>query len=186
VEFVISPPDIVRSSNQLWLLKSWMRLRRPGRLPALEGFLGEELVGIADNLLLMDVVDRDGKARYMIRFGGTRITEYFGCPSGGQGRFLDASRRCDGATKAVAPRPDQNICEKIQYRLPEISIAAGKVSTQAMAIFRIVDNCSPDPLAVIVPAMPDDRTCVVDTGSPKPSAAAMVAAAVISAQAPCA
>jgi len=51
-------------------------------------------------------------------------------------------------------------------------------------MLRIVDHCSPDPLAAMVPAMPEDSTWVVDTGSPYPSAAAMVAAAVISAQAP--
>jgi hypothetical protein len=65
-------------------------------------------------------------------------------------------------------------------------IAAGSVSTQAMAMLRIVALCSPDPLAAMVPAIPDESTCVVETGRPYPSAAAMVAAAVISAQAPCA
>ena len=65
-------------------------------------------------------------------------------------------------------------------------IAAGSVRTQANAMLRTVANCSPEPFAAIVPAMPDDKTCVVETGSPNPSAAAMVAAAVISAQAPCA
>jgi len=64
-------------------------------------------------------------------------------------------------------------------------IAAGSVRTQANAMLRTVANCSPEPFAAIVPAMPDDKTCVVETGSPNPSAAAMVAAAVISAQAPC-
>jgi hypothetical protein len=38
----------------------------------------------------------------------------------------------------------------------------------------------------MVPAMLEDRTCVVETGNPRTSAAPMVAAAVISAQAPCA
>ena len=66
----------------------------------------------------------------------------------------------------------------------EIIMAAGKVSTQASAMFRIVDICSPEPFAAMVPAMADESTCVVETGSPYPSAAAIVAAAVISAQAP--
>ncbi len=91
MEFVISPPDIVRSRNQLWLLKTWMRLRGSSRFPALDGFLGEELVGLSDNLLLTDAVSGAGATRYLIRFGGLRVTEYFGasCPAGGQGRFLD-------------------------------------------------------------------------------------------------
>jgi hypothetical protein len=63
-------------------------------------------------------------------------------------------------------------------------IAAGSVSTQARAMLRTVDHCIPEPLATIVPATPDDRTCVVDTGKPKPSAAPIVAAATIYAAAP--
>ena len=65
-------------------------------------------------------------------------------------------------------------------------MAAGRVSTHAIAMLRTVANCSPDPFAAMVPAMPEESTWVVDTGSPYPSAAAIVAAAVISAQAPCA
>jgi hypothetical protein len=63
-------------------------------------------------------------------------------------------------------------------------IAAGSVSTHAKAMLRTVASCSPEPFAAMVPAMPEDRTCVVETGKPRPSAAAIVAAAVISAQAP--
>ena len=63
-------------------------------------------------------------------------------------------------------------------------IAAGSVSTQAIAMLRIVDHCIPEPLATIVPATPDERTWVVDTGRPKPSAAPIVAAAISSAAAP--
>ena len=37
-------------------------------------------------------------------------------------------------------------------------IAAGKVSTQAITRLRIVDNCSPDRFAAIVPATPDEST----------------------------
>ena len=40
-------------------------------------------------------------------------------------------------------------------------IAAGSVSTQASAIERTVDHCIPEPLATIVPATPDESTCVV-------------------------
>jgi hypothetical protein len=50
------------------------------------------------------------------------------------------------------------------YRNPESIIAVGNVRTHAIAMFRIVDSWRPDPLAAIVPATPDDRTWVVDTG----------------------
>ena len=54
----------------------------------------------------------------------------------------------------------------MRYRQPDSVIAAGRVSTQAIAMLRIVDHCSPEPFAAIVPAMPDDSTWVVETGRP--------------------
>src|SRR5262249_51468287 len=72
-----------------------------------------------------------------------------------------------------------------QNNVPERTIAAGRVKTQANARLRTVPHCSPLRFAAIVPATPDESTCVVLTGSPKKSAAPMVAMAVISAAAPC-
>ena len=63
-------------------------------------------------------------------------------------------------------------------------MAQGSVKIQASAILRSVANWMPEPLASIVPATPDDRTWVVETGRPKPSAAPIVAMAMISAAAP--
>ncbi len=45
-------------------------------------------------------------------------------------------------------------------------MAAGNVSTHASAMLRTVDNCSPEPFADMVPAIPDDSTGVVVTGNP--------------------
>jgi len=45
-------------------------------------------------------------------------------------------------------------------------MAAGSVKTHAKAMLRTVESWSPDPFADIVPAIPDDSTCVVDTGKP--------------------
>ena len=42
--------------------------------------------------------------------------------------------------------------------MPEIRIAAGKVRTHAISRLRIVDICSPDRFAAIVPATPEDST----------------------------
>ena len=91
MEFAISPPDIVRSINQLWLLKYWMRLRGSSPLPGAEALDTAELAGISDNLLLTDVIVGPGRTQFLITSSGPRIAEYFGvsCPTGGQGRFLD-------------------------------------------------------------------------------------------------
>ena len=65
-------------------------------------------------------------------------------------------------------------------------MAAGSVNTHASSRFFTVDICKPERFAVIVPATPEDKTCVVLTGSPNQSAAPIVNIAVISAAAPCA
>ena len=54
----------------------------------------------------------------------------------------------------------------MKYRQPDRIIAIGSVSTQAIAMLRMVDHCNPDPFAAIVPAIPDESTWVVDTGRP--------------------
>ena len=89
MEFVLSPPDIVRSATQLWLLKRWMRLRGSGRLPPLDALAGAELAGLSGNLLSADVVNAAGATRFLVRSCGARIMEYVGVDCGGQGRFAD-------------------------------------------------------------------------------------------------
>ena len=59
-------------------------------------------------------------------------------------------------------------------------IGQGSVSIRAISRLRIADICNPGPFAAIVPATPENGTCVVDTGRPYMSVAAMVA------EAPCA
>jgi len=46
-------------------------------------------------------------------------------------------------------------------------IEAGSVKIHAISMFLTVDHCSPEPFAAIVPATPDDSTCVVETGNPR-------------------
>ena len=91
-----------------------------------------------------------------------------------------------GASNSGILPNHQNVLRNSQNNEPDNSIATGSVNTHASAKFRTVDHWMPEWLAAIVPAMPEESTCVVLTGSPKPSAAPMVAIAVISATAPCA
>lgn len=72
-----------------------------------------------------------------------------------------------------------------QNKVPERRIEAGRVNTHAMAKFLTVVHCSPERLAAIVPATPEDKTCVVLTGDPNASATPIVPLATSSAQATC-
>src|SRR5450830_166832 len=78
----------------------------------------------------------------------------------------------------------QNTCVNTQYSEPDSSMAAGRVSTQAMARLRRVAICRPERLAAMVPATPEESTWVVETGRPYMSAAPMVSMATTSAEAP--
>ncbi len=54
-----------------------------------------------------------------------------------------------------------------QNSVADSTMATGNVSTQSMIRLRTVAHCRPVPLAAMVPATPDDRTCVVLTGRPR-------------------
>ena len=68
------------------------------------------------------------------------------------------------------------------------SMETGRVNIHAMAMFLSVPPFKlPEPFdATIAPAIPLLKTCVVLTGKPKPVLSPIVAAATISAVAPCA
>jgi len=89
----------------------------------------------------------------------------------------------DSLGPQIRPEP-QNMFLNPQNRNPASIIEAGRVSSQAIARLRTVDHCNPEWFAAMVPAMPEDSTCVVLTGSPNQSAAPIVNIAVISAAAP--
>jgi hypothetical protein len=120
VEFVLSPPDVVRSIDQIWLLRNWMRLRGARPLPLLEDLTGEELVGISDNLLLTDVVRGEGSIRFLIRFCGMRVMEYFGvsCPTGGLDEYLDEVLPAGYRDAAVS-----SFLEAVAARAPVYTVA---------------------------------------------------------------
>ncbi len=55
--------------------------------------------------------------------------------------------------------------EASQNSVADRAMVAGKVRTQAIRMVLIVPPCRPLLFATIVPATPDDKICVVDTGS---------------------
>lgn len=71
-------------------------------------------------------------------------------------------------------------------RPPETTTVTGNVSIQAMKMLRMVFFCRflMPLLATMLPAMPDDNTCVVLTGRPNDVESPMVVAATNSEEAP--
>jgi hypothetical protein len=188
VEFVLSPPDIVRSTNQLWLLKSWIRSRGSRQLPAVEGLTADELAGISDNLLFTDVVRRDGAMRFLIRRGGPRITEFVGmsCPTGEQGRFLDevlppAYRDAALAAfhEAVAAREPVYTIADMRDRggrivhLERLLLPFGRDETAVDRVLVSIEAVSPEGTfeghnLMMAPSMPPAFAfcAIIDTGAP--------------------
>jgi hypothetical protein len=120
VEFVLSPPDIVRSANQLWLLKRWMRVRGSGALPPLDALTGPELASLSGNLLSADVVHAAGLTRFLVRSCGVRVMEYLGvdCPTSGQGRYIDEALPAAYRDAALS-----SFLETVAVRAPAYTIA---------------------------------------------------------------
>ena len=52
-----------------------------------------------------------------------------------------------------------------QNNVADSAMVAGKVNTQAIRMVLIVPPCRPLLFATMVPATPDDKMCVVETGS---------------------
>src|SRR5262245_11764665 len=75
---------------------------------------------------------------------------------------------CEDFVKTEPDRiPDQpRMRRRARNKTPESAIDAGRVRSQASAIFFTVLDWTPVPCATMVPAIPEDRMCVVLTGSP--------------------
>jgi hypothetical protein len=188
VEFVLSPPDIVRSADQLWLLQSWIRTRGSRQLPAIEGVPDGAPAGISDNLLFTDVVRRDGATRFLIRSGGRRVTEYFGvsCPNQGQGGFLDEVLPPAYRDAALSTFHEAVAAREPVYTIADLRDRAGRIvhierlllpfGRDGMAVDRIlasIEAVSPEGAfegrhLMTAPSMPPAFAfcAIIDTGSP--------------------
>jgi hypothetical protein len=86
MEFVQSRPDVIRSVRQRWLLHYWYRLRREQSVPSWQNLVAEELAKMADSLQFCDIINEDGRRRFLIRFRGGRIIQAYGDT---ESKFLD-------------------------------------------------------------------------------------------------
>jgi hypothetical protein len=126
---MVSTPDIVRSINQLGLLKSWMRARGARQLPGLEGLPAQELAGMSADLLFTDVVRREGTTQFRIGSSGERIAEYFGvdCPDRGQGRFLHEVLPLPYRPAALATFREAVAAREPVYTIADMRDRAGRI-----------------------------------------------------------
>ena len=74
---------------------------------------------------------------------------------------MEAPPRGRLADFVQARRGDQNRWRKSTKSPPDRMIAAGRVRTHAKMMLRTVAHCNPEPFAAMVPAIPEDSTCVV-------------------------
>ena len=70
----------------------------------------------------------------------------------------------EGRTFFCSTQNQARALEASQNSVADSAMVAGKVSTHAIRMVLIVPPCRPLLLATMVPATPDDRMCVVDTG----------------------
>jgi hypothetical protein len=82
-----------------------------------------------------------------------------GCFVGAGGSMGPLQRR------TLVRKTDGQMNWRMIQKMPAASMAAtGRVKIQARAMLRMVENWSPLPLAAMVPATPEERTWVVETG----------------------
>ena len=73
-----SPPDIVRSRNQRWLLDHWGSLRSHASLPIWRGLQADQIRIPFDHLAWTEVVKEATDTRFRIGFHGAQLAEAFG------------------------------------------------------------------------------------------------------------
>jgi hypothetical protein len=88
MEFIDSPPDVIRSDSQRWLLDHWNRMRADAPLPTWQCLETDELAARSADLSFTDVVLENGNVRFRIRFHGERIAVLYGLGNC-TGKFLD-------------------------------------------------------------------------------------------------
>jgi hypothetical protein len=88
MEFMRSPPDVVRSHNQRRLLDYWQSQRGRAALPFWRGLDASEIPISSDNLACTEVVHEGANVRFRISFHGAQLVEAFG-PVDCVGKFLD-------------------------------------------------------------------------------------------------
>ena len=88
MEFMRSPPDVVRSHNQRRLLDYWQSQRGRAALPFWRGLDASEIPIPSDNLACTEVVHEGTNVRFRISFHGAQLVEAFG-PVDCVGKFLD-------------------------------------------------------------------------------------------------
>jgi hypothetical protein len=87
MDFVSSRPDVVRSVNQRWLLQHWLSWRQDTHAPSWQKLDAQALTRMADTLAFLDVVESNGRQRFLVRFNGSRLCQAFGHDS--RDRFID-------------------------------------------------------------------------------------------------
>lgn len=117
MEFSSASPAIVKSIKQRELLNYWLRLyARHDSLPKFDDYRPERLAEECDDLVYMNVENRDGTPRFVIESDGTRMSNAYGTT--GRGRYLDEYL---GAKLAPAVIPIYQRC--VRLRLPMFTIS---------------------------------------------------------------
>jgi hypothetical protein len=92
------------------------------------------------------------------RSRSTGIVHARATPSCALSQLMPCRQDCAGGGRCKPAQASQNKWLNVQYSPADSAMATGRVSTHPMTMLRIVANCRPEPLAAMVPAMPDDST----------------------------
>jgi PAS domain. len=126
MQFPMARPDVVRAINQRWLLNIWGRHLHGHRVPRWQAVEAENLAALSDTLSFLDLIDRNGQTRFMVRFHGATISRVYGSADC-RGRYLDEMIPPTACADALLPYHRTVECGCPVYTIHDVTDSNGRL-----------------------------------------------------------
>jgi len=127
MEFMRSPPDVIRSSTQHWLIGHWQSLRGPAPLPAWQDLRPDTLAIPSDDLSLTKVLPGTDGERFQVIFHGSRVAELYGRRADCIGKCLDEILPASALPGALATYRHVVASQSPVYTVSDMRDSAGRI-----------------------------------------------------------
>ena len=126
MQFAAARPDVVRSINQRWLLKSWNWDKGAHRVPLWQALVAEDLSRVATHMSILQVSENDDALRFRVQFHGTAIAQAYGA-SDCIGKHLDEIIPAADQAKHLAPYRETSQSGHPVYTIHEVADRHGRL-----------------------------------------------------------
>lgn len=126
MQFSIGRPDLVRATNQRWLIKFWQRHLESYRVPRWQTVEAENLARFSDSLNFLDVSCAGKDTRFQIRIHCGIFGKAYH-PIDCRGKYLDEIVPPDRQTIALAPYHQTVKCGCPVYTIHDVTDCDGRL-----------------------------------------------------------